>query len=283
MKNFGRKKLPRIEEPGASYDADGVFVSSDWRYELLIDYLQLSSSYQAISKSQKKTIHNPSLPSDVDVVQSVFNDFGDIRQISEARWWDMRGKDLFGIKAPEPQVRELGRLATNNRTLKADWVGFDELVVALPLGLTRSAALKRLSKQIAEIPFAEALPTNIKPKYRLFPSKLRKETLVAGIEALKMYRYNVPLWLIGNRLRVVPAQCFDEQEEKLNPRNYTENKIVLSIAARRLIRCAILVAENAARGRFPSNKTFPEAMLDQYQRKAGRPVGSRGPKRMKAG
>ena len=62
-----------------------------------------------------------------------------------------------------------------------------------------------------------------------------------------------------------------------------DNKLVLSVAARRLIRMAILVAENAARGNFPSNKPFPEAMLEHYQRKAGRPVGSRGPKRKRTG
>ena len=153
----------------------------------------------------------------------------------------------------------------------------------LPLGLTRNAALKKLANQLLDVPFAEALPRDIKPKYSLFPSKLRKETLMAGVDALKMYRNNEPLWRIGNKLRVVPAQCFSEQDEFANPRHFNENKIVLSIAARRLIRCAIMVAENAARGRFPSNKAFPEAMLERYQRKAGRPVGSRGPKRKRSG
>ena len=43
---------------------------------------------------------------------------------------------------------------------------------------------------------------------------------------------------------------------------------------------ALLIAENAARGRFPCDKPFPEAMLDAYTRKAGRPVGSKRPKRI---
>jgi hypothetical protein len=283
MANVGRRKLPRVEEQGARYEADGVFVASDWRYDLLLDYLQLSPSYQACTKSQGNLKGGTDLPIDSGLVQAVFNDFGDIRRIGEARWWEVRGKALFGVKAPEPVVRVIGRLTVKDSQQITEWTGVDELLVTLPLGLTRSAALKKLAKKLTDLPFAEAMPRDISAKYSLYPSKLRKETLVAGIEALKMYRYNLPLWLIGNRLRVVPAQCFDEQDEKLNPRNYTENKIVLSIAARRLIRCAILVAENAARGRFPSNKTFPEAILDQYQRKAGRPVGSRGPKRKKAG
>lgn len=283
MTNFGRKELPRVEEQGASFEADGVFAAANWRYELLLDYLQLSPSYQAVTKAQGKAQSSTELPADVDRVQAVFDDFGEIRRIGEARWWNSRGKQLFGVKAPEPIVRVLGRLTTKDRRQNAEWVGVDELVVTLPLALTRAAVLRRLTRQLSDMPFAESLPPDVKPKYTLFPSKLRKETLVAGIAALKMYRQKEPLWRIGNRLRVVPAQCFDEQEDALNPRRYNDNKLVLSVAARRLIRTAILVAENAARGRFPCNKSFSEAMLEHYQRKAGRPVGSRGPKRKRAG
>jgi len=35
-----------------------------------------------------------------------------------------------------------------------------------------------------------------------------------------------------------------------------------------------LVAENAARGRFPSDKNFSEAITTPYKRKAGRPTGT---------
>ena len=283
MANYGRRTLPRVEEQGASFEADGVFAATDWRYELLVDYLQLSPSYQAVTEAQRRAQPSTELPADLDRVQAVFDDFGDIRRIREARWWNSRGKQLFGVKAPEPVVRVLGRLTTKDRRQDAEWVGVDELVVTLPLGLTRAAALRKLTKQLADMPFAESLPADVKPKYTLYPSKLRKETLVAGVSALRMYRQQDPLWRIGNRLRVVPAQCFDEQEDVLNPRKYNDNKLVLSVAARRLIRTAVWVSENAARGRFPCDKPFSEAMLDSYQRKAGRPVGSHGPKRKKAG
>ncbi|MEY4566320.1 MAG: hypothetical protein RLY14_1290 [Planctomycetota bacterium] len=283
MTNYGRRALPRVEEQSASFEIDGVFAAADWRYELLLDYLQLSPSYQALSKTDGEIDTSVGLPSDAQRVQEVFADFGNIRRIGEARWWSNRGKALFGIKAPEPAARSLGRLTTKDSQMVVKWTGVDELVVTLPLGLTRNSVLKKLSKLLAEEQFAQVVTPEVEPKYALYPSKLRKETLVSGIEALKMYRRQEPLWRIGNKLRVVPAQCFDERDAVLNPRNYNANKIVLSIAARRLIRCSILVAENAARGRFPCNKSFPEAMLEQYQRKAGRPVGSRGPKRKKAG
>jgi hypothetical protein len=64
---------------------------------------------------------------------------------------------------------------------------------------------------------------------------------------------------------------------------YSWQKEVLSIAARRLIRTAVLIAENAARGRFPSDKSFKQAMMGDYKRKPGRPAGSKRTKRRKAG
>jgi len=57
----------------------------------------------------------------------------------------------------------------------------------------------------------------------------------------------------------------------LSEHELSYRKNVLSIAARRAIRQAVLVAENAARGRFPTDKWFPEAILSPYSRKAGRP------------
>ena len=48
-------------------------------------------------------------------------------------------------------------------------------------------------------------------------------------------------------------------------------KSYLQIMASKLIHKAELIAENAARGRFPSDKSFPEAVLVSNQRKVGRP------------
>ena len=116
------------------------------------------------------------------------------------------------------------------------------------------------------------------------PSKLRKETLTAGVDALKYHECGMPLWCIGNRLRLIPAKSFDKREvNKDNAFLYSEQKELLSIAARRLIRTAVLVVKNAARGRSPCDKPFAEVQMDYYKRKPGRPVGSTRTKRCEAG
>ena len=85
----------------------------------------------------------------------------------------------------------------------------------------------------------------------------------------------MPLWQIGNELNLVPSKTFNQKLlDSKNAYKYSENKEIMSIAASRLIKNAALVAENAARGRFPNNRPFKEAILTPYEREAGRPSGS---------
>lgn len=85
-------------------------------------------------------------------------------------------------------------------------------------------------------------------------------------------------------LNLLPTQNFKAEEfETITPDDIAYQREILSIGARRLIKKAALIAENAARGRFPCDKPFPEAIFYPYERKAGRPKGTKSSKRNKAG
>lgn len=293
---MGRKRLNPLVMHGADYANDGVSVQRDWRYDLVCDYLKASPSYEAVrlrlpshklpsfdAKRYRKR-GAPSLPSDAAAVKRVLQDFGAIYKLDEVQWWKQIGMQLYGVTAPLPEVRcELVQSeddATRNRT----WRGYGVVIAELPTTLTKAQALKQLQKQLERMPFASSVPQAIAPKYQLYPSKLRRDTLQSGLDALRYYERGMPLWQIGNRLRLIPAQSFNEREvNEDNAYLYSEQKELLSIAARRLIRTAVLVAENAARGRFPCDKPFAEAQMEYYKRKPGRPVGSTRAKRRKAG
>lgn len=278
-----RRQTPRVEVLGADYDKVGVAVAPDWRYELVMDFLKLSPSYRAV-RNHLLGEAAQQLPSDFAAVKQVFKDFGDLYKEREALWWGKRGMHLYGITAPLPNVREVGELNSASKWLQSQWQRVDAVVMEIPLALTLPQAIKQLRKVLENKPFAAALPQSVAPKYKLMPSKLRIETLTAGVDALKYYKRGIPLWQIGNRLRLIPAQSFNEREvTEDNAYLYSEQKELLSIAARRLIRTAVLVAENAARGRFPCDKPFAEAQMDYYRRKPGRRIGSTRAKRRKAG
>jgi len=275
MKNLPRKNLPYIEELGAVYSPNGVAIAPDKRYELVIEYLKLSPSFEAVTKklANKKISH--SLPSDFDLVRQIVLDFGPLYTMRESDWWTKYGRFLYGIKAPLPLVNLRGTLNKDNKELVCNWSGLDSVVVELPLSLTLPQALTQLRKQLSNYDFSNEIPKEVASKYQLSTSKLRIETLFNGIQALKMYKRNEPLWAIGNQLRLIPAQSFLlEDMNDMDAIELSDRKEILSIATSRLIKTAALIAENAARGRFPDDQKFNEAIVIPYQRKAGRPMGS---------
>jgi len=274
MANLGRKRLNPLLSLGAKYEKGGIAVMADSRYDLVCDYLKASPSYEAVMRKLAKQKSPYPLPKDFKAVAQVVSDFGAIYKMNEMDWWEKIGKRIYGISAPLPNVKIVGSLDSENKELTNIWNGVNSVVAELPLNLTLPQALKQLRKQLADYQFSATLPKQTAPLYQLSNSKLRLDTLQNGLTALRLYKKGLPLWKIGNQLRLIPAQSFIESEAgEMLEDELGDRKELLSIAASRLIRCASLVAENAARGRFPSDKNFSEAITTPYKRKAGRPFG----------
>jgi hypothetical protein len=271
MANLGRKPLPRLIRLGSDFDKSGISVKPDLRYDLVCDYLKASPSYDAVMRKLANQKSPYPLPKDYKAVAKVVKDFGAIYKMKEADWWDRIGKQLYGISAPLPVVNIVGTLKSTNKQQISNWTGVDSVVAELPLNLTLPQALNQLRKQLSNYQFSTVLPKQTAPTYQLSNSKLRIETLQNGLRALKLYKRGLPLWKIGNDLRLIPAQSFIEKNIDVNDPNLADRKELLSIAASRLIKTAALVAENAARGMFPTNKQHKDAITTPYKRKAGRP------------
>ena len=280
-----KRSIAREEliEYGADFDAKGVYVAPDWRYDLIYHYFIASPSYQAVERNLLGQKSPYPLPKDYRLVAKVIQDFGPLYKMREVSWWRETGMHLYGIKAPAAQARLVGSLNNDHKKLAVNKSAYDSVVVDFPLNITVSDAIKQFKRIAENFEFANTTPKLLKPKYQLEKIKLREKNLKLGLDALNLYTKKMPLWQIGNRLNLVSSQTFDEVllETKMAYK-YSENKEIMSIAASRLIRNAGLVAENAARGRFPNNRPFKEAILTPYEREGGRPVGSSTPKRKKA-
>lgn len=264
----------KLLEFRADYEGTGLHVAPDWRYDLLGDYLACSYSYELVHRKKKGQKVKTLMLADFDKVAAVYNDFGPIGGFADApRWWRERGMQLFGVSAPRPQVQVMGELKAEGQSMTANMQAHDALLLAIPRALTLPEVLRQLKAQLAQYEFAAALPAKISPKYKLQPSKLQKDTLLNGLEALRLYKRGVTLWSIGNQLELNGNLCMPEEKlEKMHGDAGTRVKAELAKAARRLIRKAAMIAENAARGRFPCDNSFDEAIVEGYsKRKAGRP------------
>lgn len=275
---MAKKSIPRFVIQGANFSQTGIHAAPDWRYELLVDYLKLSPSYRLACSDGFAELKPSQLPKDWQQVLATFSDFGNVHRIRESQWWTSVGRHQFGMKAAKSETLLLGTSSNelvSELDLKAarqrwsDMAKPESLVIAIPTNQTKFSALKQIREILKESEFNESA-TPIKPKYTLLPTKLREFTLAHGVTALKKYKSGAPLWKIGYSLRLSEASCqdFDSGTE------VALSKAYLQILASKLIHKAELIAENAARGRFPSDKAFPEAILVSNQRKVGRPKKS---------
>lgn len=269
-----RTQLLRLEAQGANFEREGYFALPDWRYELLVDYLKVSPTYQAICKSKGKAIKDP--PKDWSKVVQTYDDFKNVFEIREALWWREVGMALFGIQAKKSESFVIGNYSKDEfltkETIKTSIDTWEKmanpemLVLAVPKNQTRQQALKQVTTLIRSMDFASSKEIKVKPKYKLASSKLQKTTLAIGPAALKMYRMDIPLWKIAYQLELSVSACKDIDQNN----EVAEAKRYLQILASKLIHKAENIAENAARGIFPSDKPLKTG-LPRTSRKVGRP------------
>lgn len=278
----------------AYMEMDGVDVTANWRYTLIVPYIMQSPSFIAVRDSHKGLhVAKKRVPSDAAKVLSIAERF-DLLGLDHCddfatniNWWERTGKYLYGTKTKIPEVRELLVRAGKSAVIDVPSNPHPTITLQVPLTLTATEALSQIKlifkihTELSGVEFSTPIPEKHEADFKLFPSRLRQDTLVNGVKALAMYRAGAPLWKIGNDLALSPRNAIDEHDETLDQDVAAGKKRVLSIMSHRLIKTAALVAENAARGRFPCDEPFPEALLDAYTRKPGRPVGSKRPKRIK--
>jgi hypothetical protein len=266
---------------------DEVDVLPDWRYHLVVPYMRLSSSHLAVrDKYRGVKVDKSALPKDEELVLQVADGF-DVLSVEadddggdQTQWWERAGKYLYGYQNQIPSVTHLFAEANEAMRVRVGGLGYPSLALNVPFTLTMTEAISQIRRlfkmyeQDPELHFGMDLPDSYIAHVKLEPSRLRQDTLVKGVAALTMHRDGLPLWQIGNKLELSLGNVIDETSSELDLDELAGRKKVLSIMARRLIKTASLVAENAARGRFPSDKPFAEAMLSTYKRAPGRPKGS---------
>lgn len=277
----------------ADIDLEGVDVESNWRYSLILPYITQSPSFIAVTKKHKGLkVSKGELPSDWKRVFEIAEKFGllDVEygfdDIFNIKWWNMTGKFLYGTKLAIPDIKQTLIKPGQTKTVKVKSGESPTIALEIPTNLTATEAISRIRqifyiyRELFNVEFGTPLAKKYDAEFKLEPSKLRKDTLAKGANALAMYREGIPLWQIGNSLELSKDNLIGGSGADLDQDQLADQKRVLSIMALRLVKTALFIAENAARGRFPLDKPFTQAKLEDYKRTAGRPAGSKRPKRI---
>ncbi len=271
---------------------DGLWATKLGFYLMWMEYLAISPSYELARRYRMGSLtkeEQQRLPADFDRVLSVYDDLGDVQRTDFRDWWRDRAMAVFGHEGVKPRVRRVDTLTAKRNKRAAErvqafvdgeWIEQAQpntALVSIPLGLTKTQITRQLNKILES--YDERLRTPAKPyaKYPLLGTRQRKDTLFRYLSVVWM-RSAMPrqaLWRVGAR-----AKVSDTYSPELDPKarvvrgEQIYDREVLSILTSRAYNRGIALAENAARGRFPSYDV-PEHAVEPDLRELWALVGSR--------
>jgi hypothetical protein len=266
------------------------FSKQDWHvvptagFQLMFEFLRLSPSYELARKHRTKGLNQretASLPADFDQVLKTYDLLGDVSADFFRSWWLKRGLEVFGNPYKKPRVHcigvlnagktiELNEMAspiTSYLNNERNEEGLNaSLVLSVPLTLKRSDLLKQISKLIVD---SRDIETEVdkKPKLKLVSKRLRPDVLFKGLGLLwlRAAKPNWELWRLGAK-----AGLSDSYSTVLDPnapkksKSFIEkdDRIIMSKITSRYLSKYEAIAENAARGLFPTDRPVLSAGYD---------------------
>lgn len=258
---------------------------NDPRLRLWAEFLRISPSYsiaQKVIRGDLPLADARKAVRDIDEVIRVARNFGDVWAQDTEQLWTQKSFDLFGVRLAEPDLKVVHVMQAgepiNEREMAENIREYSmytreemgnplTVLVSIPIDMNRQQLVSLFGGMLtyfkenrhdydnAEIP---------EPKYTLSKSKKPLRSLRQLLDFV-YYRAKHPqlrLWEIGHKFRVSPV--FSEKIDsgaKLRG-EMAESVGVMNAMLSRLYKQALLVAENAARGTFPSiaqAKDFPTA------------------------
>jgi hypothetical protein len=250
-------------------------------YRLWFEILSLSPSYELArrfreNKGRLSKEDRARLPADFEEVLRIYDDFGDVQRIYFRDWWLDRGMRLLGSRGDRPETEFMFKVAQGQRPDKSHlerpaWYFStvwheaqqpDVMVLAVPLNIGRQKALREVKRLIDRhaVPVYEPPP----PKYKLADKDMHNQSILDAVRVLyvRAAKPDYKLWQVGVGAKISKtySEMFDVTKTKRNAMNSEEIRSLEMMTSRKL-RQARRLAENAARGIFPSMKE-PDYMVD---------------------
>ena len=269
------KQLPWVLR-GSDFSKQDWHVAPTAGFQLMFEFLRLSPSYELARKHRTRGLskrEQDSLPADFDQVLKTYDLIGDVSTDFFRSWWLKRGLYVFGNPYKKPRVHKIGVLNAG-RSVEFDQLALPitsylsnerneeglnaSILLSVPLTLKRSDLLKQISMLIAD---SRDIETEVdkKPKLKLVSKRLRADVLFKGLRLLwlKAAKPNWELWRLGAK-----AQLSDSYSSVLDPNAPKKSKtiiekddrIIMSKITSRYLTKYEAIAENAARGLFPTDR-----------------------------
>lgn len=267
---------------------------------LMVEFLRVSPSYELArqirtkgldKKTQNKLItqlyetgvgkqfasNKQVVISEFQSVLATYDEIGDISTMTFDDWWQARGIYIYGTPFSKPLVKQITRIEKDEDFELLFYKPYEQyltkirssegnptsLILGLPLGMPKTDLLRQISKLIdhAKVPL---VTKSARASKALASKRLRSEPLFIQLRILmaKAQYPDMQLWKVGLWAKVSAkhAKTLDLKESKKKFED-ADSKEHLAILTSRAFKKAKQVAENAARGSFPSSKPV---MLPNY-------------------
>lgn len=252
---------------------------------LWFEYLALSPSYELARRFRAGTItedEQAELPGDFDRVLAVFDDLGDVQRVLFRPWWMETGIRFFGSQGDRPGVQRVATLKLGSKRTKmanqrlekylsgpwADQGKQTTMIAAIPVGMPKAKVMRAVAALLDKYTVAER-NIQMEPKYRLLGKRQNGKALLAYIRVvhIRSAMWKKQLWRVGSRSKISfsYSRSVDPKSKVQYGGPGSHERIMLSIMTSRALLRGKYIAENAARGIFPSYAAFPEAKDFEFE------------------
>ena len=247
----------------------------EW-FHLWFQFLRVSPSYDLARRFRAGELSaDDVLPVDFDRVLAVYDDLGDVQAASVVQWWRNVGLPHFGYEGDKPALVRLGvvshdddddqlmRLRSSVRDyLTEEWLDQGQptaIVAAIPVGVPKAQIMKHIAAMLdgitkEEIDLRRRLAGG-EAKYHLNRTKLHRRSVFRYMRCLmvKAMMPDATLWQIGAKAKISSTYSHRlDPATKPGRHEQTDDRSALKILTSRALHRGHMIAENAARGVFPS-------------------------------
>jgi len=256
-------------------------------FRLWGQFLRASPSYEIARRYKAGTLPADAVaPDDLEKVLAVYDDLGDVRAMSLVRWWRSVAIKQFGFEVSNPTLTRLGvishdddddrlaRIRSSVRDyLEEEWLDQIQptsIIASIPIGLPKAQIMKQLSamigKAVAEERSQKRQFAGDKAPYKLMAAKLHYASVAKYLLCLQLRSKepDLPNWRIGVIAKL--STTYSDQDARSKKPRYDEagDHIALKELTSRALSRGHMIAENAARGIFPSYTKCENAMPVDY-------------------
>ena len=266
---------------GSDFSTEGWHSEPTAAYQLMFEFLRVSPSYELARKARTQRLTKADqarLPRDFPDVLRTYDLIGDVNCVLFRQWWLKKGLLVFGNPYTKPKLHEIAMFKNGEETdsvavaskLKSQFTELRQaeglsasLLVAIPLQLKRSEILRRV-RDILDLYKEKEIGQAEQPKIKLMGKRFHANAMYKGLRLLwfKSAKPKWELWRLGAK-----SQISDSYSKVLNPSAprkpndaiEMDDRIIMSKITFRALQRFELIAENAARGKFPCNEPIEMA------------------------